>query len=102
MDPQKPSDPDAEAIDAELKFHFSETVEALVEQGWPETVARAEAERRFGNRERYRRRLEKIGRQGRQRRSRMKDMMATVMELFRRDATSPGGERSSADGHDGE
>ena len=66
MDPQKPSDPDAEAIDAELKFHFSETVEALVERGWPETVARAEAERRFGNRERYRRRLEKIGRQGRQ------------------------------------
>ena len=35
MDPQKPSDPDAEAIDAELKFHFSETVEALVERGWP-------------------------------------------------------------------
>ena len=86
MDPQKPSDPDAEAIDAELKFHFSETVEALVEQGWPEPVARAEAERRFGNRERYRRRLEKIGRQGRQRRSRMKNMMSPVMELVGRDA----------------
>jgi predicted permease len=104
MDPRKPSDPDADAIDAELKFHFSETVEALVEQGWPETVARAEAERRFGNRERYRRRLEKIGRQGRQRRSRMKDMMSLLMELLRRDATltSAGGQRSSTDGHDGE
>ena len=82
MDPHKPSDPDAEVIDAELEFHFSETVEALIERGWPETVARAEAKRRFGNRERYRRRLEKIGRQGRQRRSRMKDVMSPVMRLF--------------------
>jgi predicted permease len=86
MDPHKPSDPDAQAIDAELEFHFSETVEALIERGWPETDARAEAERRFGNRERYRRRLEKIGRQGRQGRSRMKDVMSPVMKLFRRDA----------------
>jgi hypothetical protein len=69
-----------------LQFHFSETVEALVERGWPETVARAEAERRFGSRERYRRRLEKIRRQGGQRRSRMKDVMSPVMRLFRRDA----------------
>jgi predicted permease len=49
-------------LDAEVEFHFAETVEALVAQGWSEAAAKAEAERRFGNRRRYRRDLERIDR----------------------------------------
>lgn len=59
-EPREPSDDDP--IDAELDFHFTETVDSLVEQGWSESAARAEANRRFGNRARYQRALEKIGR----------------------------------------
>ncbi len=51
-----------EELDAELEFHLTETVEELVEKGWPEGQARAEAEQRFGNLSRYRRGLERIGR----------------------------------------
>jgi putative ABC transport system permease protein len=63
----------SDAIDAELEFHFAETVDALVEQGWPEAAAVAEAERRFGDRGRYRRDLETIRRRGLLRRRPMKD-----------------------------
>jgi putative ABC transport system permease protein len=44
-------------IDDEVQFHIDEAVDALVTQGWAPEAARAEAERRFGNRARYRRRL---------------------------------------------
>jgi hypothetical protein len=40
-------------VDAELEFHFTEAIEALVAQGWPPDRARVEAERRFGDRRRY-------------------------------------------------
>jgi putative ABC transport system permease protein len=52
-------------IDVELEFHFAETVETLVAQGWTEAAATAEAKRRFGNRHRYQRDLERIDRGGR-------------------------------------
>ena len=44
-------------IDDEVQFHIDEAVDALVDQGWAPEAARAEAERRFGNTARYRRRL---------------------------------------------
>jgi hypothetical protein len=63
VDSRKPLEPRADdSIDAELEFHFAETIESLVERGWSEPAARIEAERRFGDRSRYRRDLEKIGR----------------------------------------
>jgi predicted permease len=58
-------------LDAELDFHFAETIDALVDQGWPPAQARAEAERRFGNRRRHRRTLEQIGRSATRRKARM-------------------------------
>ena len=79
MDPREPLAPEAEAIDAELEFHFAETVEALIERGWEESAARIEAERRFGDRVRYRRDLEKIRRRGRQRRLPMNDVTSPAM-----------------------
>src|SRR5262245_30595935 len=48
-------------LEAELSFHFQETVDALIRDGWTEPDARAEAERRFG-RPRYRRDLARIDR----------------------------------------
>ena len=44
-------------IDDEVQFHIDEAVDALIGQGWTPKAARAEAERRFGNSARYRRRL---------------------------------------------
>jgi hypothetical protein len=49
-------------IDAELEFHFAEAVDALVERGLTERAARAEVERRFGDRQSYERDLGRIGR----------------------------------------
>jgi len=49
-------------LDAELAFHFTETVEALVARGWTETDAHAEAERRFGSRRHYQHHLVSIDR----------------------------------------
>jgi putative ABC transport system permease protein len=63
VDSREPVEPRVDGtIDAELEFHFAETVESLVERGWSESAARVEAARRFGDRARYRRDLEKIGR----------------------------------------
>jgi putative ABC transport system permease protein len=59
--PRSPSD-DVKDIDDELEFHFAETVEGLIQRGWTLEAAGAETERRFGNRARYRRRLERIHR----------------------------------------
>ncbi|MEM8961149.1 MAG: ADOP family duplicated permease [Acidobacteriota bacterium] len=54
--------PDIRAeLDAELTHHFEETIAALVERGWSEHEAKLEAERRFGDVDRYRATLEKIG-----------------------------------------
>jgi putative ABC transport system permease protein len=86
MDPREPLSPEAEAIDAELEFHFAETVEALIERGWEESAARIEAERRFGDRVRCRRDLEKIHRRGRQRRLPMNDVTSPAMRVFRPEA----------------
>ena len=44
-------------IDDEVQFHIDEAVDTLIGQGWTREAARAEAERRFGNSARYRRRL---------------------------------------------
>jgi predicted permease len=49
-------------VDAELEFHFTEAIEALVAQGWPPDRARVEAERRFGDRRRYQHTLARIDR----------------------------------------
>ncbi|MGH8135636.1 MAG: permease prefix domain 1-containing protein, partial [Steroidobacteraceae bacterium] len=68
MDPHPSQEPATDAIDAELEFHFAEMVDALVERGWTAAHALAEAERRFGDRGRYRRALEKIHEHGRDRR----------------------------------
>jgi putative ABC transport system permease protein len=60
--------PDDRALDAELEFHFTETVEGLVEQGWSPARARGEAARRFGD-PRHRRHLEQINRRVRRKRA---------------------------------
>jgi putative ABC transport system permease protein len=62
--------PEGGAVDAEIAFHFDETIEALVDQGWSPPQARAEAERRFGDRRRYRRDLDQINRATAKRRGR--------------------------------
>ncbi len=49
-------------IDDELESHFEGTVELLMRRGWSEADARAEARRRFGDVDRYRRDLQRIGR----------------------------------------
>lgn len=59
-------------LEAELEHHFAETVEALIERGWTDADARAEAERRFGDQRTYRQDLERIGRT-RVRRMRMRE-----------------------------
>lgn len=59
-----------EDIDAELEFHFAEAVDALVDQGFSERVARAEVERRFGDRHKYERYLRSIARMQRQKQGR--------------------------------
>ncbi|HEX7779264.1 MAG TPA: ABC transporter permease, partial [Vicinamibacterales bacterium] len=63
MTPRPLEDSDARAaIDAELEFHFTEVVDGLMERGWSEAAARAEARRRFGDRARYREHLVRLGR----------------------------------------
>jgi len=52
----------ARAIDDELQFHFAMTVRHYVSKGMTEGDARREAERRFGDVERTRRKLEAIDR----------------------------------------
>jgi putative ABC transport system permease protein len=87
MDSREPVEPRADdALDAELEFHFAETVESLVEQGWSQTAARIEAERRFGNRARYRKDLEKIGRTRQGRRLAMNDVTWRTLRLVRPEA----------------
>ena len=51
-------------IDDEVQFHIDEAVDTLVGQGWTPEAARTEAERRFGNTRRYRRRLTVMTRAG--------------------------------------
>lgn len=45
--------PDPADVDREIEFHIQETVDALVASGMDEPAARAEAERRFGDRGRH-------------------------------------------------
>ena len=49
-------------VDWEIAHHLAETTDRLVEGGWDPEEARAEAERRFGAKEAYRRRIERIER----------------------------------------
>ena len=49
-------------VEDELAFHFAETIEGLIDQGWPPARARAEAERRFGDRKYHQRNLDGINR----------------------------------------
>ena len=56
-----PPPPEGE-LDAELSFHFAETVDALVARGWSEADARAEAGRRFGSWREHHRQLASIDR----------------------------------------
>lgn len=69
-------------LDEELAFHFDETIDALVRQGWPRSQARAEAERRFGDRQRYQKHLEQLDRATARRRGRIM-MWATVRQNLR-------------------
>lgn len=69
---------DAEAeVAAELEAHFEGTVDLLVERGWTEEDARAEAERRFGDMARYRHTLERMAK----RRKRRRRAAAVLREL---------------------
>jgi putative ABC transport system permease protein len=68
-------------LDAELAFHFAETVEALVARGWTPDAARAEADRRFGDRRQYRRTLARIDRSVQRRQTRLAMWDATRQNL---------------------
>ena len=85
MDPRALQELDA-AIDAELEFHFAEVVEGLMERGWSEAAARKEAQRRFGDRVRYREDLVRLGRPRRQWRGLMRDTVGSPQSLFRLDS----------------
>jgi putative ABC transport system permease protein len=71
------------AVDAELEFHFAEVVDALIERGWSEGAARLEAQRRFGDRGRYRENLLKLNRQRGNWRWRMSGVVGSMGSLFR-------------------
>ena len=77
----QPRSPADRELEAELSFHFSETVDALVAVGWSEADARAEAERRFGSRRDYRRHLASIDRT-----IRWRNHMRALFSLDLRDA----------------
>jgi putative ABC transport system permease protein len=76
-------------IDAEIEFHFTETIEALVAQGWPPVGARLEAERRFGDRRRYRHTLARIDRADIRRKGR-RMILGTLWHSFRHAARGLG------------
>ena len=69
-------------VDAELEFHFAETIEALIDSGWSPAQARAEAERRFGDRRRHQRDLQDIRRSRERRRTRL-SMLTDIRYAFR-------------------
>jgi predicted permease len=70
-------------VDDELRFHFDETVAALVAEGLTTERARAEAERRFGEVGRYREELERIDRGQSRRRRRATTWEAMVDDVRR-------------------
>ncbi len=70
-------------IDDELTAHFEGTVELLMQRGWDEDGARAEARRRFGDVDRHRRTLRGLARR-RARRTHMRSAIeATRVSLVR-------------------
>jgi putative ABC transport system permease protein len=83
MDFRDSSEPPVDSIDAEVEFHFAEVIDALMAQGWSEDAARAEAERRFGDRVRYGHELERISRRSRRRKSSMRDAMSSAIRALR-------------------
>ena len=72
-------------IDAELEFHFSEAIEALVAESWPPERARLEAERRFGDLRRYQHTLARIDRADLRRKGR-RMMLDTMWQSLRHGA----------------
>ncbi|HEU4629284.1 MAG TPA: ADOP family duplicated permease, partial [Gemmatimonadaceae bacterium] len=68
-------------VDDELRFHFAETVAALVADGMTPERARVEAERRFGEVPRYREELEAIERERRDMARRAARWEAVVQDL---------------------
>ena len=54
-----------ERVEWEIEHHMAEVRDRLVEEGWSPADAAVEAERRFGRRVRYRRRMERIERRRR-------------------------------------
>jgi len=72
----------ARAVDDELRFHFEMTVKHYVSQGMSESGARREAERRFGDVERTRDRLEAIDR-SRAERDRRADWFSAIGQDLR-------------------
>jgi putative ABC transport system permease protein len=72
----------ARAVDDELRFHFDMTVRHYMSRGMSESDARREAERRFGDVERTRARLEAIDR-SRAERARRAESLAGVLQDLR-------------------
>lgn len=80
-------------VAAELDAHFQGTVDLLVERGWTEEDARAEADRRFGDVDRYRQTLERMAERRRRRRRAamaLRDLGATCVSAARAVRRSPG------------
>jgi putative ABC transport system permease protein len=69
-------------VDDELEFHLAETIDALIDEGWPPARARAEAERRFGDWHRHQRKLNHIGRALQRRHTRLA-MWDTIRQNLR-------------------
>jgi hypothetical protein len=86
VDRQGPAEHDSDAaVDAELEFHFTEVVEGLIDRGWSEAAAWNEAQRRFGDRVRYRGELVRIDRRRRRWRT-MHDVARLPEGLFKLDS----------------
>jgi predicted permease len=86
--------PDLDAeVDEEIRFHFDTTIAELMANGMGEAAARAEAERRFGSRARYRDRMleQDASREGRvRRRERLEAVWQDARLAVRSLAREPG------------
>jgi putative ABC transport system permease protein len=86
--------PDLDAeVDEEIRFHFETTIAELMASGMDEAAARAEAERRFGSRARYRDRMleQDASREGKvRRRERLEALWQDARLAVRSLAREPG------------
>ena len=76
----------ARAIDDELRFHFDMTVKHYMSKGMSESDARREAERRFGDVDRTRARLEAIDKARAERARRAESFGGLLQDLRTRSA----------------